>query len=397
MKSLSFIKQKSLFYIKHYIKVLGRLIIYPFPRDKHLIVYGGVFDLFIDNCKYLFIYNNVNFKGYRHVWLTKNRKLQSYVQSLGFKAVYSKSIKGVYLTLRAKNIIFDDAVFFYTWQFLISGANRIELWHGIPLKMYCRAYMENQPPYTVKNWFQDQILDDHMHGTYAVSTSKRLDTINSATFGVPINRLIHASLPRTRILLMTESERWQFINKYESPAMVDYYDNLKSETRKKIIYMPTFRDANPNYINETIPDWNDLNEYCKTHDILLFLKVHRAAMSFHNTFSNIEILDNMMDIYPLLPLYDLLITDYSSIMYDYALMDKPVLLYTYDIEDYMKHSRPLYNDFHQLRKEMTEVSDYESLKTAMVMNDSDIKRLPVHLYYDCPEDIESINVFIRGC
>ena len=387
--------KKLPFYIKHYIKVLGRLIVYPFPRDKKLVVYGGVYDLFIDNCKYLFIYNNEYFKGYRHVWLTKNRNLQRYIQSLGFEAAYSKSLKGIFLALRAKNVIFDDAAFFYTWEFLVPGANRIELWHGIPLKMYCNAYCENQPPYKAHSWFQDTIIHDHIHGTHAVSTTKRLDYVNSATFDVPIERIIHATLPRTRILLMSEEERCSHIKKYETIDFYQYYLSLKGRKEKKIIYMPTFRDANPDYIDEAIPDWNDLNEYCKKEGLLFFLKVHRAAKTPDKEYSHIVLLDNKMDVYPLLPLFDILITDYSSILYDFSLTNKPVLLYTYDIEGYENDSRKLFTDFHQLRKEMTEVSDFDSLKKAMVMNDSDINRLPVHMYYDCPEDIESINDFIR--
>ena len=53
--------------------------------------------------------------------------------------------------------------------------------------------------------------------------------------------------------------------------------------------------------------------------------------------THIRLLPSKMDIYPVLPYTDVLITDYSSILYDYVLMeDKDVILYLYDFQDYEK-------------------------------------------------------------
>lgn len=53
--------------------------------------------------------------------------------------------------------------------------------------------------------------------------------------------------------------------------------------------------------------------------------------------SNIALLDSTVDIYAILPYTDVLITDYSSILYDYVLMrGKDIILYLYDYEDYVR-------------------------------------------------------------
>ena len=50
------------------------------------------------------------------------------------------------------------------------------------------------------------------------------------------------------------------------------------------------------------------------------------------------------DLYPLMREVDVLVTDYSSIMFDYLLLDRPVVLYRPDHEDYVQHSRQLHDE-----------------------------------------------------
>ncbi|MDE7088974.1 MAG: CDP-glycerol glycerophosphotransferase family protein, partial [Prevotella sp.] len=62
--------------------------------------------------------------------------------------------------------------------------------------------------------------------------------------------------------------------------------------------------------------------------------------------SNIVILDKNMDVYPILPFTDVLITDYSSIYYDYILMEnKGIILFPFDYDEYIKNSRDLAFDY----------------------------------------------------
>ncbi|MGX8694635.1 MAG: CDP-glycerol glycerophosphotransferase family protein, partial [Methanobrevibacter sp.] len=45
---------------------------------------------------------------------------------------------------------------------------------------------------------------------------------------------------------------------------------------------------------------------------------------------------------------DILITDYSSVMFDYAILDRPIFLYTYDMEEYRDKLRGIYFDIEEL-------------------------------------------------
>ena len=138
-----------------------------------------------------------------------------------------------------------------------------------------------------------------------------------------------------------------YIDKYESPVT----RNLIKETEqyKRIyVYMPTFRDAETDFIKASGIDFRELNTLMQEQNALFLIKLHPATRTrvAIDGYSNITLLNKDIDIYPLLPKTDVLITDYSSIYYDYQLMPgKHIILYPFDYEDYIKNSRDLAYDF----------------------------------------------------
>jgi CDP-glycerol glycerophosphotransferase (TagB/SpsB family) len=60
---------------------------------------------------------------------------------------------------------------------------------------------------------------------------------------------------------------------------------------------------------------------------------------------NIRVLDNESDMYPLFAKVDLLVTDYSSIFFDFLLTNKPVLFFPYDKVTYLTKDRSMYDDY----------------------------------------------------
>ena len=292
-------------------KIIGtfiRMLVSLFPRDKKLIVYGGAMDLFIDNTKHIFIYHNERFgKGYRHVWLSKSSKTIQVVENMGFCVVKADTIRGIYTLLRAGFVIFDNCIDAFSYHNLSMGATRICLWHGAGFKMCDNAVSDNQSPYQPKDWFYEKYLAKHVHGDYFFSTCNMQSLMSSYSFLVPLNKIIIAGYHRTRFFFMTDEERYEYINRYESEELRRCYHRISKTHSKRIIYMPTFRDSNINYINEAIPDWNGLNERLISSDTSMYLKVHRVTPTPKDmNYSNIVILNGSMDIYPLLPLFDLM-------------------------------------------------------------------------------------------
>ena len=113
--------------------------------------------------------------------------------------------------------------------------------------------------------------------------------------------------------------------------------------------MPTFRDDQHDFIKQAGFNFDKLNKILKEKNSILLLKLHPATrignVDFGN-FSNLILLDKKIDIYPLLPSTDILITDYSSIYYDYILMrNKDVILFPFDYKEYVENSRDFAFDY----------------------------------------------------
>jgi CDP-glycerol glycerophosphotransferase (TagB/SpsB family) len=122
-------------------------------------------------------------------------------------------------------------------------------------------------------------------------------------------------------------------------------NSLNISEKKVYLYMPTYRDTGTStaIIEETL---SYLDEHLP-QNALLFVKLHpfdveKLTVDLSEFKSIVEYPDEV-ETYEFLTAIDTLITDYSSIMYDFSCTDRQVILYTYDKEDYYK-SRGLYED-----------------------------------------------------
>ena len=376
-------------------KLPVRLLVFLLPRDKKIIVYGGAMDMFVDNNKYQFINDTINLPNYRRIWLSRNNEVIKHIKSIGLEAYRSNSIKGIWLILRAHVVIFDDAVSRFSYEILASGSLLINLWHGIPAKSITDKVIITEKDIVKHHSIWDRIRNSTIRGDYTICTHKKLQDIFSVFARLPKSNLIMCGYPRTSILFYDNKMREEFINKYETMSMKETFSKIRQSKNTKIIYMPTFRDNNPNYLNEAIPNWDALNNQCSLNDIDFIIKVHRiTAIPQGKNYSNIIFLDNSLDIYPLLPEFDLLITDYSSIMFDYSLLKKPIIIYDYDLDQYIKESRNVYPHFLMLLKRLTCVRSFDMLLHKIPGPYCDIKKLPWEEYFENPQDFYSVSNLI---
>ncbi|MGK4360946.1 bifunctional glycosyltransferase/CDP-glycerol:glycerophosphate glycerophosphotransferase [Ectopseudomonas chengduensis] len=121
------------------------------------------------------------------------------------------------------------------------------------------------------------------------------------------------------------------------------YQSLRLKGKRVFLYMPTWRGISIGGINkdkygrELVAMFSTLDEQLN-EDVVLLVKLHQsvAMNDLGVEFKNIRFVPESSDIYEVLTLADALVTDYSSVMFDYLYSSKPVVLFLYDYEHYAR-------------------------------------------------------------
>ncbi len=309
-----------------------------FPRSKKKYTFGGPNGTFKDNAKYLFIYASEQCKDIDIAWVTSYHSTVNLLTALGLKVYHSRSFKGMWHALTSRYWFYNSYPSDIDY-YLSGGATCVELWHGIGLKciqygitkgFYAQSY---QKPTLKERIVYATIYRKH---DYVLSSTPFMTESFSQSFRVPKNRCIEFGYPRNAILTADEVDRKAFIRRYESKEMLDLIGRM-SQYNKVLLYMPTWRDSQRNLFAQHI-DLDRLNAVLASHNELMILKPHPMILADREErdYSNLLFLDPLMDVYPLLPYVQVLVTDYSSILYDFLLMEgKEAFLYTYDYEEYV--------------------------------------------------------------
>lgn len=319
-------------------------IIYPFSflfvRNKKKLAFGSFRNAFNDNAKYLFIYCQNERKDLNSAWLSLSRKTVKAMRQKGLKAYYTLSIKGVWHALTSKYWFYNS----YTSDIMYAfsgGAVGVNLWHGVGLK----KIEFNIDTGALAERFQKKSLKEVYYHPESfrkpdwllTSTPFQTDMFSPA-FRIPKEHCLELGYPRNEILTCDDDTRHDFIRRYEPDATSQLISKLH-DYDKVFIYMPTWRDSQRDVFVQSF-DLAKMDSILNNNNYLLLLKPHantRVDSSDMKNYKNIICLDAEMDVYPMLPYTNVLITDYSSILYDYILMENhDVILYLYDYDDYVK-------------------------------------------------------------
>ena len=142
--------------------------------------------------------------------------------------------------------------------------------------------------------------------------------------------------------------------------------------------MPTYRDSGDDFVKNCGFDFNRVNVALQNTNRLLILKMHPdSKLEFSKDYSNIKIIPKTIDIYPVLPFTNCLITDYSSIYFDYILMkDKQVILFIPDYDEYINNSRDLAFPYDEYTKGI-KARTFEELFSLLEKKSSDYEMPPI--------------------
>ncbi|MEP6465885.1 MAG: CDP-glycerol glycerophosphotransferase family protein [Parafilimonas sp.] len=350
---------------------------YFIPRKKKLWLYSSLNGRFIDNSKYLFLYANKHCKDVQHIWISSSDETVKRLRNKGFKAFNTSSATAKKLSLTAGAFIYSSYINTICNAAFTGGAFRFNLWHGIPLKKI-EYDVYNGPLsylYHPKNfserWKRFCSSPELIRRNDAVlTTSHQLKKIFSSAFRLPEEKIFVGQYPRLMPFGWNAQQLKDHIEKTEDAMFSDVINNLK-KFNEVIIYMPTWRDDTPNFIDEAIPDFKLLNKTCAEHNAVFILKLHINTIFTEDIsgYSNLVLLNNDLDMYPLLPYTTALITDYSSIFFDYALLNKKIIFYPFDLENYKSKSRELYFDYGLITKDEIVANTFENLLKVLFNKD----------------------------
>jgi len=185
--------------------------------------------------------------------------------------------------------------------------------------------------------------------TKAIVSSKEIEPCYAEAFGITVDKVKATGIPRTDMFFNKT-----YIEEKKQKLYLEY-PGLKG--KKVILFAPTYRGTP--FSDEASYDLEKLNmakiyEQLKDEYVFVF-KWHPAiynniqrgitAMPDISKYNGFYMdLSEYRDINDLLLVTDVLITDYSSVIFDYALVNKPIVYFTYDLEDY-ENGRGLYYEF----------------------------------------------------
>lgn len=326
-------------------------LIYPFsflfPRKKKRWAFGSFRGAFNDNAKYLFIYVNENIKDLEAAWISSDGDTVRKVRELGFKSYRSTSLRGALYALTSKYWFFNA----YTSDIMFclsGGATCVNLWHGVGLK---RIDFNTTSGPLADRFIHKKFKEVFFHPEsfrkpdWLLTSAPFQTSMFAKAFRISETKCLELGYPRNVILNKSKEDIISFVRKYEPESTSSIIEET-TRFSKTYIYMPTWRDSQREIFIQGM-DLEKLNDVLSAKGELLLLKPHANTIVTGriNGLSNIRLIDSKTDVYPILPFTDTLITDYSSILYDYLLMDgKNVILYLYDYEEYVQE-RDFYYPF----------------------------------------------------
>lgn len=248
-----------------------------------------------------------------------------------------KWLRFVYFLATSNKVVVDNYYAFLSVTKFKEGTSCVQLWHAAgalkkfglqDISIASRSKSANKRFRQVYNRF------DHV-----VVGSDKMATVFQECFGLSKDKMIKTGIPRTDF----------FFNDNE---MLSVKENLYAqypETKDKtvILYAPTFRDGEFEVSEFPL----DIQEMRSTlgEDHVLLIKTHplvnnNALNDYTDFVINVSDYKNTNH---LLSITDILISDYSSIPFEFSFFEKPMIFFAYDLEEYSRE-RGLWSDYKEI-------------------------------------------------
>lgn len=353
--------------LSFFLLLLGKVV----KIDGKLIIFASFSGTaYSDNPRYLFEYlrDNDDFTDYRFVWAFRRKRV---VQ--GAEVVKFNSLTYYYLLSKAKYWVFNAKMAPYYQK--KEEQIYLQTWHGTPLKRLGHDLLDNGKTYYRSQLSYKQMLkgydEDSCQWDYLISPNSFSSRAFASAFKINQEKMLEVGYPRVDFLVNADSNKCiELKRRYGLPL-----------DKKVVLYAPTWRDDSfgiRGYRFELAVDFYKWKNQLGDDTVILF-KPHYLISNVYqipNDLSNfVYLMAASADINDAYLMSDVLITDYSSVFFDYANLNRPIYFYMYDFEQYEQELRGFYlkvpdelpNDVIRTEKELLrrikeDIFDYDRLQ-----------------------------------
>lgn len=256
---------------------------------------------------------------------------------------FGKSVKKIckffimdaYHMARSQYIFLDNMFLPMAYMKFRKNVQVVQLWHGTGVMKKIGADAN-------EGVLKELEQRANANNTHLIVSSENTKEIYQNSFSMDADKVHILGMPRSDAF---------FDEAYQKLALQQFYkDYPQCKEKRLVLYAPTFRDSqvkHPEIKLDIATFVKQLPENC-----VLGLRLHpfvaRAFMKEHEELlSKIPCVNfgGYKSLNTLLFATDCLITDYSSIIFDYSALRKPMVFYAYDLEDFEKNSRGFYCDY----------------------------------------------------
>nr|CBX27461.1 hypothetical protein N47_H22830 [uncultured Desulfobacterium sp.] len=323
-----------------------------------IVVFSRPGPVFADNSKYFFLYaTSLRDNKVSTIFLTESTSIQQSIIHAGGKAIMHPSIQSIVVLLRCGKIVTDCADWSNFGAYALTrGAKTIQIWHGAPLKhieldLYRKRLQLT--PFRLRSLLkiQKKILGRYPLYDVVVATSKQfIKEAFKKSFRA--KKFIATGYPRNDILFglpegNTTAEKLALIN--VDKKVIEIIKEKRAQGIGICLYVPTFRKDMTDPFEVAI-NLKRFSEISKKFNLLTVLKLHPVVKKYYNIIHDDSLIEYppLADVYPIMKLCDFMITDYSSIFFDYLLLDRPIIFFSYDLANYLSNDRDMYFDYHSM-------------------------------------------------
>ena len=246
-------------------------------------------------------------------------------------------VRSIYHLATSKWIIVDNYFGFLSTVTFKKPVTCVQVWHAAGA---VKKFGAKDPSILGRSArARQRFLNVYQQFDYVTTGSEKMAEIYQESFQLPDSRILRTGIPRTDFFFNEEAKQ------SARRTLLTIYPELAN--KKIILYAPTFRNADLSS-GKIALDLALLYQELQSENYALLLKLHPAVKAEHDLEHKfpgfVYPVTGDFHVNELLISTDLLITDYSSIPFEFSILQKPMIFFAYDLQEY-EEERGFWEDY----------------------------------------------------